>query len=116
MTTFSATIIGQNPQQLDLDSLIQASHDVASQEWKDAAIQCVWEICTRYETFTSDPVRNLLEKKGIPCKNMSSLGGVMREAAKNNWCEWKGDWETSTRPSSHSRALRKWRSLIYLPY
>ncbi len=112
MESFSSQIMGDPT----IDDLIEASYEANSQEWRDAAIQAVWEICTMYQTFNSDAVRDRLALKNIQVKNMSGLGGVMNAARDNKWCEWKGDSEPSLRPSSHRRLVRKWTSLIYSPF
>lgn len=110
--SYTADIIRQNPQQLDLDSLIQATGDAASKELFEAALLEVETVCLVNSTFTVDNVHERLKRAGIEYGNGSFLGQVMRDAKKNKWCVPLQEFVPSERAERHGSPVRKWASLF----
>lgn len=96
------------------DEAIERANEHADPEWKALAKRWLKTICEQHQTFTVDTLCNVLSTfPEIETRNTSALGAVMRFGAGQNWMRQTGEWELSKDPKKHSRALRKWQSLIY---
>lgn len=113
MTTFSSLIQRQNPQQLDLDSLIEATGQAADKELFAAALRECETVCLVKETFTIDDVHDRLTNAGIFFENGSFLGAVMRDAKKQKWCKPLQEFTPSRRLERHGSPVRLWMSLLH---
>ena len=77
-------------------------------DWAARAQSVISGICRTQQTFTADDVWEHIEHPREP----SALGVVLRRAAKQGDCICTDQYAQSTRPATHRRPLRVWRSLV----
>lgn len=87
-----------------------ASH--VSNEWKAKALDAARRCAEKLDAFTVLDVRaEMGDDDQLEPYDARAYGGIMRELAKRGWARTTGDYRTGP-PSTHSRPLRVWRSLI----
>jgi hypothetical protein len=94
------------------DEAMAQVEDNANEEWKEAALDAVWDIARTTELFTSEDVRKRLEKHypDVRTHELRALGPVMRNAAKRDWIEKDSTgFYSATR---HMAMCQVWRSKV----
>ncbi len=82
-------------------------------EWAKRAMDCLREVATRKEYFTSDDVREALLGHPEKTRTLSALGSIFKDA-NGVYCLPADRMPiASIIPSSHGRMLRVWKSLLY---
>jgi len=94
---------------LALETEIESVTDNAGPVWRDHALAAVRKAAELHPELTVDDVHPHLS---MPCLEPRALGGVMRVAARRRWIVSSGGWRVSTRPETHRRPLRVWRSRL----
>lgn len=78
-------------------------------EWKDAAIETVYQVALRKWTFATDDIWAAgLEKPREP----KAMGPVMLRAVKLGYCEPMDVSRRSRKVTQHARPLQMYRSLL----
>ena len=81
----------------------------ADQSWLDAAIGVVGALALLCDTFTTDDVWQMLDKREVtPTHEPRAMGAVMRRAKRAGVCAASDSYTPSTRPESHGRPIRVW--------
>jgi hypothetical protein len=112
MTSFSSTLIAQNPAQLSIQDYIDLSEQNANKEWLSVAIDQIEKICRTLPTFTADDVHTRMDTLNVKTKDNSAMGAVMQHAKKHGWCVWTGTYVASERQERHGSPVKVWRSLL----
>jgi hypothetical protein len=84
----------------------------ADKDWFTVAVDSVRQLAVEKREFTTDNVWEYLAKywSNLSTHNNSAMGAVMRTAAKKGIVVATDKYIQSTRPSSHARPIRVWRS------
>lgn len=91
------------------DRAIAVVDAAAPAEWKDMALDAVYQVCLHRTWFGSDDVWAELKE---PPPEPRALGAIMVKAQRLGYCEAQDDWNKSSLPRQHSRPVRLWKSKI----
>jgi len=101
----------------ETEKAIKRADEHADQEWKDAALEKVYQIARKQEILTADDLNDAIAgDKDMPAGYHApgATGPVMRRARKQGWIELcDGVHAESRRSAAHRRPQRVWRSKIY---
>jgi hypothetical protein len=114
MTSFSATIIGQNAQQMSLEDALAEVEENADKKWKNAALAQIRYLCVSRDEFTADDVWDRLDMLPVATKEPRALGAIMRRAVKEGWMRSTEKFVKSRRVESHRRPIVTWQSRLRL--
>ena len=85
----------------------------ADQRWASAATMAVRALAESREAFTTDAVWALLLRMGASIPDEPrALGAVMRRCRDVGWIEPTDRTVLSSRPETHARPIRVWRSRL----
>lgn len=84
----------------------------ANQKWFEVALDSVRQLAADNKYLTTDDVWCYLKKhwSHISTHQNSAMGAVMKAAAKQGLVTGTDKFLSSTRPSSHARPIRIWKS------
>lgn len=83
------------------------------EEFKASFYECLHEVALTHDTFTSDHVRMVLERRGVEVENPNSIGPLMPQGAKRGWMTKTDERAVSERGLGKGRdGLSVWKSLI----
>lgn len=97
------------------DAALEEVETNANQEWKDKALQTIEYLAvSEFDEFTSDEVWEFLELKfpDVKTHQPSAMGAIIKKASSLGFIKPTKRFVESTRPSSHARPIRVWKSLI----
>jgi hypothetical protein len=88
---------------------IERGYDHAKVEWRQMALECLYEVCLTMKTFTVNDFRDKVDASPIKTHDKRAMGGVINTARRLGWIEPTGD----TIPSrvGHKTPMQIWRSL-----
>lgn len=116
MTTFSTSMAPVNQcsmYELISDS-IQTVTTNASDEWKNAVIAIVGQICRDKHEFTTDDVWAEVAKTDLKVHNNKAMCAPILYAQSEKWCEKiENFYIKSKRKECHGRPIQVWRSLLF---
>lgn len=93
------------------DEAIQRVDDHADTDWKEVALEAVYQTCLNRDEFISDDVWLFAD---IPnTRDNRAFGPVMRRAASKGWCRKSDKVRPATR--GHMRPMPVWISLLRGP-
>ncbi len=80
-------------------------------EWVNLILFIIYGVANRFETFTSDEVRNAARLHGIPEPQSPNAWGAAFQAAHSQKliAKVEGSMRSSKLPSSHARMLQVWK-------
>ncbi len=95
------------------DEAVQRVDDHADDWWKVAADDAFVTCAARYQTFTTDQVWELLDRRSVlrPTEPRA-MGPRARSAVQRGVIEPTGDYRPSERPETHRNPKRVYRSLL----
>lgn len=89
------------------DDALNRVDEAADQDWKDRALEAVYQLCQSQPVFTSEDIWELIEKPREP----RALGPVMLRAVKLGYCE-PGGFVNCSMVSRHAAPVRQYHSRI----
>ncbi len=95
------------------DEAIQVGFDNANSTWKEIALENLRKLCISKEEISADDLRDSMVESSIGTHDRRAVGGLMRTAKKNGWCEPTGVHVPSRYTHGHLHQI--WRSKIYKP-
>lgn len=108
--SYSEKIIEDNPQEEDPADIC---FDNANSDWREMALEVVYNTCMTNRTFTANTFRKKLKESGIETHDNRAVGGLMKTACARKWCRATGN--TIESKVGHRSLLQVWESLVYLP-
>lgn len=91
------------------DAALERVDAAADPEWKDTALEAVYQVCRTHLVFTSEDVWNAgLAKPREP----RALGPVLKRATAMGWCHPTVGFVTSSMTTRHAAPVRQYRSLV----
>lgn len=86
--------------------------DIGADGWVDVvALPLIRELAGRMETFTTDEVWDLLDRRQLPYpEERRAMGPAIVKAYARGNIEPLDTWRLSKRPECHRRPLRVWRA------
>lgn len=87
-----------------------ASVEAHNAAWVEAALEAVYRVALRHETFTTDEVWKVLIDKPHEGR---AMGAVMRRAKAKGWIVPTSTFVATEKVSQHAQPLRQWRSAIW---
>ncbi len=99
--------------QMTLEEALEQVQQHANDDWYDAALRFLYDLCLSREAITSDDLWKQLECTLYRTHEPRALGAVFREAAKEGWLRKTDRVINTTRPESHHRPIRVWESLLF---
>lgn len=96
---------------------MKQAKDNANETWFDLMLRLVDLTCREQLLFTSDDVEERYAAMPAPkpeTHDGRAFGAVMRQAARNGWCEKTNTVRDSTRASLHKSPRAIWRSKLYV--
>ena len=79
--------------------------------WQSYAIECMRVIASRYQTFTMDDVRPLVQTSPVKTHDNRAMGGVVKWAMLAGWIERTGQSIPSR--TGHKTPIQVWNSRLY---
>jgi len=95
------------------EDAIDRGYDASSKEWREMALEVVYNTCMTNRTFTANTFRKKLKESGIETHDNRAVGGLMQTAKSRKWCKPTGNSITSK--VGHFSPLQVWESRIYCP-
>jgi len=83
----------------------------AHEEWKDVALEAVYQAALVNGKFIVDEVWRYMPPD-VSTHELRAMGAVMKKAAKAGWIIGTGEYEPSAKVSTHKGLRHVWRSLI----
>ena len=83
----------------------------AHEEWKDAALEAVYQAALVNRKFIVDEVWRYMPPD-VSTHELRAMGAVMKKAAKAGWIIGTGEYEPSAKVSTHKGLRHVWQSLI----
>lgn len=96
---------------VETNKAIEQGLENAPEQWKKNTLSIIENLCRTKVDFTSDDIRIALADDYTKTHDPRVLGGLLRIAAKNKWCESTGVFSRSQFTHGHLHQI--WRSLIY---
>ena len=94
------------------DFAIKKGLDNADSIWKEKALEAIHDLCLKQLEFTADDIRFVLTEEEAETHDRRAMGGIMRTASKNGWCESTGRYEASK--FTHGHLHQVWKSKLFL--
>lgn len=92
---------------------IQQAKENANRLWLEAARRIVYDLCASRKEFTADTFWDEMGKTMHKTHDGRAFGAVMREAARNGWCQKSGRWTKTKRENCHGSDIPIWESEIF---
>ena len=83
----------------------------AHEEWKDAALEAVYQAARVNRKFIVDEVWRYMPSS-VNTHDLRAMGPVMRRAIKAGWISSTDEYINSSRVTAHKNPRRIWQSLI----
>lgn len=100
-----------NEIKLETQRLIKLGWDNTRVEWKRMALNVIYDLCIKKETFTANEFTKIIKSSPIKTHDNRSIGGAIMTAKKFKWVENTGMSEKSR--AAHLSPISIWRSLIF---
>ena len=83
----------------------------AHEEWKDVALEAVYQAALVNGKFIVDEVWRYMPPD-VSTHELRAMGAVMKKAAKAGWIIGTGEYRPSAKVTTHKGLRHVWRSLI----
>ena len=83
----------------------------AHEEWKDVALEAVYQAALVNGKFIVDEVWRYMPPD-VSTHELRAMGAVMKKAAKAGWITGTGEYRPSAKVTTHKGLRHVWRSLI----
>jgi len=93
------------------DEAMGRAEDYAHEEWKEVALEAVYQAALVNEKFIVDEVWRYMPS-GVSTHDLRAMGPVMRRAIKAGWICSTDEYINSSRVTAHKNPRRIWRSLL----
>jgi hypothetical protein len=93
--------------------IIEAGLANANAAWRRIALVTIEKLCREKSEITADDLRDAMSKTAIETHDRRAVGGLMRTAKGNGWCEPTGVHVPSK--YTHGHLHQVWKSKIYRP-
>lgn len=90
----------------------QRAIDAAMPEWKQAALDALYQVCLDNEVFLVDSLWRALPKD-IEHPDKRAMAGILSMGVKRGWCQKTKQVERSNQRHCHGNFRTCWLSLIY---
>lgn len=98
--------------QLSLEQALQANEAHVDDEWRTAALDCLWNVCEDSVEFTADDVWDWLRLHDVQTHEPRAMANVLLHGRREGWCVPTDRTAQCRRPSRNAGTVRIWRSLI----
>ena len=83
----------------------------AHEEWKDAALEAVYQAALVNKKFIVDEVWRYMPSD-VSTHELRAMGAVMQKAVKAGWITGTGEYRSSAKVTTHKGLRHVWKSLI----